>query len=220
MASAPDSPESESPAARAADDSFRALVERDPFSIFAEWFAAARRADPEGACAATLATVDGDGQAQARTALVKSFGDGELPFFTNLRSRKARALEANPRAALLFFWRGGGAARQVSFEGECAPLGRDRAAAYFASRPRASQIGAWASRQSTPLAGFADLEARVEAARARFGDGEIPLPPFWGGFALRPARIEFWREGRDRLHRRLAFTRAPGGGWLAAFLHP
>ena len=103
MPSAPDNPQSDPPAA---DDSFRALAARAPFSIFAEWFADARRADPEGACAATLATTDGDGQAQARTVLVKDFADDELPFFTNLQSRKARALAANPRAALLFFWRG------------------------------------------------------------------------------------------------------------------
>ena len=157
MPSAPDNPQSDPPAA---DDSFRALAARAPFSIFAEWFADARRADPEGACAATLATTDGDGQAQARTVLVKDFADDELPFFTNLQSRKARALAANPRAALLFFWRGERPARQALFEGECAPIERARAAAYFASRPRESQIGAWASRQSQPLADFADLTAR------------------------------------------------------------
>ena len=217
MPSAPDNPQSDPPAA---DDSFRALAARAPFSIFAEWFADARRADPEGACAATLATTDGDGQAQARTVLVKDFADDELPFFTNLQSRKARALAANPRAALLFFWRGELPARQALFEGECAPIERARAAAYFASRPRESQIGAWASRQSQPLADFADLTARVEKTRARFAAAEVSLPPFWGGFSLRPTRIEFWREGGDRLHRRLEFARAADGGWRPTFLHP
>ena len=217
MPSAPDNPQSD---LLAADDSFRALAARVPFAIFAKWFADARRADPEGACAATLATTDGDGQAQARTVLVKDFADDELPFFTNLQSRKARALAANPRAALLFFWRGERPARQVLFEGECAPIARARAAAYFAARPRESQIGAWASRQSQPLADLSDLTARVEKTRVRFAAAEVPLPPFWGGFSLRPMRIEFWREGGDRLHRRLEFARAPDGGWRLTFLHP
>lgn len=189
----------------------------DPVELFGGWFEAARKAGillPE---AMTLATASADGAPSARMVLLKGFGDDGFEFYTNLGSRKAVELEANPRAALCFHW--GILQRQVRVEGRVERLSPEVAAAYFHTRPRGSRIGAWASRQSRPLEERAILERRVREVEKRFEGGQIPLPDFWGGYRLDPQRIEFWQGRADRLHDRLVFQRE-GQGWESRRLYP
>ena len=187
-------------------------------AIFAEWFAAAAAVVPQPE-AAILATATAAGQPQARAVLVKDFAAGQFVFFTNADSRKGESLRENPRAALLFYWPPLG--KQANVEGEVSVLSRRRTAAYFASRPRGSQIGAWASAQSRPLKSFAVLQEQVRKAEEQFAGREPSLPPHWSGYSLSPRRMEFWMEGENRLHRRLVFSRAaPKQKWRAEFLQP
>ena len=189
----------------------------DPIQLFGQWFEAARKAGillPE---AMTLATASAEGAPSARMVLLKGFGNDGFEFYTNLGSRKARELEANPRAALCFHW--GILQRQVRIEGNVTGLSREAAAAYFHTRPRGSRIGAWASRQSQPLEEREALRRRVREMTERFAGGDVPLPEFWGGFLLDPRRIEFWQGRADRLHDRLVFQR-DGDGWSNMRLHP
>ena len=200
------------------DAAFARLHSAPPAAIFAEWYAAAAAvvAQPE---AAALSTAAADGQPQARIVLVKSFAAGKFVFFTGEKSRKGAALRVNPRAALLFYWAPLG--RQANIEGEVAPLSRRRAAAYFATRSRQSQIGAWASAQSQPIESPAAFAAQVRRTARQYAGRTPPLPPHWTGYALSPLRMEFWQEGEHRLHRRLVFSRAaPGRKWKSAFLQP
>lgn len=168
--------------------------------------------------AMTLATADAGGAPSARVVLLRGLGPDGLDFYTNYESRKGRDLAANPRAALVLYWAPVG--RQVRVEGAVARLPREASAAYFAGRPRDSQVGAWASRQSAAVASRAELEARVREAEARFAAGEVPLPDFWGGYRLRPARWEFWQAHPYRLHDRFRYEPAPGGGWTVDRLSP
>jgi pyridoxamine 5'-phosphate oxidase len=194
-----------------------ATADRDPLELFREWFAAAVAAGiflPE---AMTVATATAGGAPSARMMLLKGVEDGGFVFFTNYESRKAAEIEANPRAALVFHWPV--LERQVRVEGTVARLDPAASEAYFRTRPRGSRIGAWASRQSAALADRAELEAQVREHEARFAGGEVPLPPFWGGFRLVPERIEFWQGRLNRLHDRLRFERA-GTGWRAVRLYP
>jgi pyridoxamine 5'-phosphate oxidase len=193
-------PEAEDPIAR-----FHALLER------------ARAASPFDPTAAALATVDARGSPSVRIVLVKAFDARGFVFHTNRESRKARELAANPRAALAFHWAAIG--EQVRAEGEVSPLGDAESDAYFATRPRASRIGAWASRQSAPLASREELESAVREIEARFAGREVPRPPFWGGYVLAPARIEFWTSEESRLHRRTLFFR-DGDRWRTSLLYP
>ncbi|MCY4647671.1 MAG: pyridoxamine 5'-phosphate oxidase [Gammaproteobacteria bacterium] len=189
----------------------------DPIQLFGQWFDAARKAGillPE---AMTLATASADGAPSARMVLLKGFGEDGFEFYTNLGSRKADELTANPRAALCFHW--GVLQRQVRVEGGVTPLSREASAAYFRTRPRGSRIGAWASRQSQPLEEREMLERRVREIEKRFEGGEVPLPDFWGGFRLHAQRIEFWQGRTDRLHDRLVFQREEDG-WSIRRLHP
>ncbi|MYH50166.1 MAG: pyridoxamine 5'-phosphate oxidase [Gammaproteobacteria bacterium] len=189
----------------------------DPIQLFGQWFEAARKARillPE---AMTLATASADGAPSARMVLLKDFAEDGFEFYTNLGSRKADELTANPRAALCFHW--GVLQRQVRVEGDVTPLSRETSAAYFRTRPRGSQVGAWASRQSEPLGDRGMLVRRVREIEKRFEGGEVPLPDFWGGFRLHPQRIEFWQGRTDRLHDRLLFQRE-GDGWSSRRLHP
>jgi pyridoxamine 5'-phosphate oxidase len=165
----------------------------------------------------TVATATAGGAPSARMMLLKGVEDGGFVFFTNYESRKAAEIEANPRAALVFHWPV--LERQVRVEGTVARLDPAASEAYFRTRPRGSRIGAWASRQSAALADRAELEAQVREHEARFAGGEVPLPPFWGGFRLVPERIEFWQGRLNRLHDRLRFERA-GTGWRAVRLYP
>ena len=165
----------------------------------------------------TLATASADGAPSARMVLLKGFGENGFEFYTNLDSRKADELNANPRAALCFHW--GVLQRQVRVEGDVTRLSREASAAYFRTRPRGSQVGAWASHQSQTLEQRETLVRRVREVETRFEGGEVPLPDFWGGFRLHAQRIEFWQGRADRLHDRLLFQRE-GDGWGSRRLHP
>ena len=189
----------------------------DPLEQFTRWFDEARSATILEPNAMTLATVDAAGQPSARTVLLKAVDRRGLTFYTNLESRKARELAANPKAALLFWWPAQG--RQVRFEGEIERVDEAEADAYFATRPRGSQIGAWASAQSSVVADRATLDAAEREIAARFADGPVPPPPFWGGYRLVPTRVEFWQGRINRLHDRLRYTRR-GEGWELERLAP
>jgi pyridoxamine 5'-phosphate oxidase len=190
---------------------------QDPIGRFHELLSRAAAASSFDATAASLATVDARGQPSARIVLVKFVDARGFTFFTNRESRKGRELSANPHAALCFHWPAIG--EQVRVEGEVTLLGDGESDAYFATRPRESQIGAWASRQSMPLESRAALEAAARATEARFAGREVPRPPFWGGYVLHPERIEFWKSAEGRLHHRTVFERA-GEGWRESLLNP
>lgn len=190
----------------------------DPIAQFRSWFDQAREADVFEPNAMTLATVDAAGRPAARTVLLKAVDERGLSFFTNLDSDKSRHIGANPRAALVFWW--GPMARQVRFEGAVERVADDEADAYFATRPRGSQTGAWASPQSQVIEGRGVLEAACREVERRFADGEVRRPPFWGGFRLRPERVEFWQGRQDRLHDRLRYSRDAAGGWRIERLAP
>ena len=169
--------------------------------------------------AMTLATLGDDGQPSARTVLLKAFDARGFVFYTNLASRKGRQLAAHPRAALLFHWKGIDEGVQVKTEGPVERVTDAEADAYFASRPRGSQIGAWASLQSQPLPDRATFEARLAEMEARFEGGPVPRPPRWSGFRVRPVAVEFWYGARFRLHERHRWT-VLDGGWQRRMLYP
>jgi pyridoxamine 5'-phosphate oxidase len=189
----------------------------DPIEQFQRWFDDARRAEVHEPNAMALATVDAEGQPAARIVLLKGVDQRGLAFFTNRESRKADHIGANPKAALVFWW--GPLERQVRFEGTIEDVDAAEADAYFQSRPKGSQLAAWASAQSRVIADRAELEAAERHHRERFGEGDVPRPPFWGGYRLAPARVEFWHGRRSRLHDRLRYTRV-GDGWRIERLAP
>jgi pyridoxamine 5'-phosphate oxidase len=188
-----------------------------PIARFQELFARAAAASPFEATAAALSTADATGRPSVRMVLVKTVDERGFAFFTNRESRKARDLTENPRAALCFHWPAIG--EQVRVEGAVSLLPDEASDAYFAARPRESQIGAWASRQSAALASRTHLLATVSAIEARYRGRDVPRPPFWGGYLLVPERVEFWREGPHRLHHREAYAR-DGEGWTFTLLQP
>lgn len=191
----------------------------DPFALFSRWFADAVDAgmvEPNGM---TLATADGEGRPSARVVLLKGFDRTGFRWFTNYASRKAEELMANPHAALLFWF--DKLERQVRIEGHVQAVSAAESDDYFATRPRGSQIGAWASPQSQPIDHRADLERLEREVAERFGAGEIPRPPHWGGFKLAPRAFEFWQGRSNRLHDRFRFTPMDGGeGWSRRRLAP
>lgn len=176
----------------------------DPIALFRRWFDEAVAAELPEVNAMTLATADRDGRPSARTVLLKGVDGRGFEFFTNYESRKARELDANPHAALVFLW--APLHRQVRVTGDVTRLTAAESDAYFATRPRGSQLGAWASAQSSVLEGRAALEARLDEVRARFGSGEIPRPPHWGGYRLVAESVELWQGRPGRLHDRLRYT--------------
>ena len=190
----------------------------DPIAQFERWFEDATRAEIHEPNAMTLATVGADGQPAARVVLLKAIDRRGLAFFTNLASRKSRELDASGKAALVFWW--GPLQRQVRFEGTVERVADAEADVYFASRPRGSQIGAWASPQSSVIPDRRTLEDAERSCRERFGDGEVPRPGFWGGFRLMPVRAEFWQGRTNRLHDRLRYERSAGGNWRIERLAP
>lgn len=190
----------------------------DPIELFASWFELARERVPlaESVC---VATVDDAGDPDARMVLLKGFNERGFRFFTNEGSAKGAQLAGRPRASLVFFWRE--LDRQVRVRGAVERVSEADADEYFASRPRESMIGAWASPQSRPLRDRAELEAHVAAIEARFGDGDVPRPPHWGGYRVVPQSIEFWQGQVGRLHDRFLFTRGrASGAWSATRLGP
>ena len=193
----------------------------DPFELFATWFAAAVEASAAGASgeanAMVVSTVGTDGRPSSRTVLLKGFSDEGFVFFTNYGSRKGSELASSPACALLFGWYA--LQRQVRIEGSAEQVGQAVSEAYFATRPRESQLGAWASHQSRVVAGRAELEAAYEEVARRFEGDDVPCPPFWGGYRVRPERFEFWQGRRGRMHDRLAYELADGG-WARTRLAP
>jgi len=194
-----------------------AAADRDPIDLFSEWFDAANESGillPE---AVTLATATPDGTPSARMVLLKEFSDRGFEFYTNFGSRKARELDRNPKAALLAYWPV--LQRQVRIEGTVERVSPEEANTYFRTRARGSKLGAWAARQSEELKSADDLRARFERYDARFEGSEVPLPSFWGGYRLKPERIEFWQGRLNRLHDRLVFCRTESG-WEPTRLYP
>lgn len=192
-------------------------VADDPFDQFRAWHADVVASGVREPDAMVLATCGADHQPTARNVLLKGVDDRGFVFFTNYESRKAAALDANPKASLLFSWVPMG--RQVLVAGTAARVSAGESDAYFATRPRASQLGAWASPQSRVISDRAELEARLAEVEQRFGGGEVPRPPHWGGFRVEPGSIEFWQARPDRLHDRLRYTR-DGDGWRLERIAP
>jgi pyridoxamine 5'-phosphate oxidase len=194
----------------------RSALSDDPIEQFRDWYERADREVPL-AHAMTLATVDAEGAPDARMVLLKGFGPEAFRFFTNLSSAKARQLAATRRAALVLYWRE--LDRQVRIRGPVELLPEAASDEYFATRLRDSQIGAWASPQSEALSDRATLDARVDEVEERFSGADVPRPPFWGGYGLRPEEIEFWQGQAGRLHDRFLYTRE-AGGWRLERLAP
>ncbi|HEX3984752.1 MAG TPA: pyridoxamine 5'-phosphate oxidase [Acidisoma sp.] len=195
------------------------LPENDPFDLLSDWLAEAKRTESADHNAMTLATVDANGQPDARIVLLKGHDPRGLVFYTNYGSQKGQEIAANPRACLNFHWKS--LQRQVRILGRVEKVNPAEADEYFASRPRLSKLGAWASDQSHSLADRSVLEARLAEAEARFPTNDVPRPPHWSGFRVVPSRFEFWREMPYRLHDRLIFTRTrETGGWETHRLFP
>ena len=190
----------------------------DPLVVFARWFAEAQEAQVADANAMTLATATAEGVPSARIVLLKAFDERGFVFFTDHRSRKGAELEANPRAALVFYWHE--LERQVRITGGVALATREESERYFRSRPIGSRLGAWASHQSQVIPGRAALEGDLREVEERFADGEVPLPPHWGGYRVVPDAIEFWQGRESRLHDRIRYVRASGSGWRVERLSP
>jgi pyridoxamine 5'-phosphate oxidase len=191
----------------------------EPVCLFAAWFAEAKRAEPVNPDAMTLATVDPHGEPNARMVLLKAFDERGFVFYTNTDSIKGHELAAAPRAALTFYWKA--LQRQVRARGEVEAVAKDEADAYFASRSRMAQIGAWASKQSAPLESRLAFEKAIALFTAKFAIGTVPRPPNWCGYRVVPHEIEFWQERLFRLHDRIAFTRAnTAAPWIKTRLYP
>ncbi|HEV2805007.1 MAG TPA: pyridoxamine 5'-phosphate oxidase [Chthoniobacterales bacterium] len=196
----------------------RADLHSDPIEQFRAWFAAALAADIRDVNAMSLATATVDGKPSVRIVLLKGVDSRGFSFFTNYDSEKGRDLEANPFAALCFYWVK--LERQIRISGPVERTSREDSAAYFHSRPPGSRLGAWASRQSEPIDSRQILDARLAQMTERFEGGEIPLPPHWGGYRVLPERMEFWQGRPNRLHDRFRYSRQAGGGWQVDRLAP
>jgi pyridoxamine 5'-phosphate oxidase len=189
----------------------------DPFALFDTWYAEAKASEPNDPNAMALATADAEGRLGLRMVLLKGHGPDGFVFYTNQQSRKADDLAANAQAALLFHWKS--LRRQVRIEGPVSRVTAAEADAYFATRSRDSQLGAWASDQSRPLASRETFEARFAEMQARFDGAPVPRPPHWSGYRVTPLRLEFWIDRAHRLHERRVFTRGTSG-WNEGLLYP
>jgi len=191
----------------------------EPVRLFADWFAEATRAEPVNPDAMALATVDADGLPNARMVLLKGFDERGFVFYTNTGSNKGHELAGAPKAALTFYWKA--LQRQVRARGSVEAVSKDEADAYFATRSRMAQIGAWASKQSAALESRLAFEKAIARFTAKFAIGTVPRPPHWSGYRVVPQEIEFWQERPFRLHDRIAFARsAPGAPWSKTRLYP
>lgn len=195
------------------------FTERDePYRLFADWLAEAETSEPNDPNATAVATVDEDGMPDVRMVLLKGFDERGFVFFTNFESTKGKEILATMKAAMCFHWKS--LRRQVRVRGRVEIVDDEEADAYFASRPRGSRIGAWASKQSRPLESRFALEKAVAEYTARFAIGEIPRPDYWSGFRILPETIEFWHDRPFRLHDRVLFRREKDGGWGKTRLYP
>ncbi len=190
----------------------------DPIVLFNAWLAEAEAAEPDEPTAMTLATVAADGTPSARMVLLKGADSAGFVFYTNVESRKGVELDETRRAALVFHWKS--LRRQVRIDGTAERVSDEEADAYFATRPRGSQIGAWASDQSRPMGGAFELQKRVARFTARFGLGTVPRPPHWTGYRVLPESIEFWRDRSFRLHERKLYRRDGRDKWKMTLLFP
>ena len=190
----------------------------DPFARFREWMAEAEASEPSDANAMIAATATADGRPSARTVLLKGVDSRGFVFYTNKESRKSDELAANPRLTLLFYWKSLG--RQIRIEGPAEDVTDAEADAYFASRPRISRLGAWASQQSRPLDDRRTLEQRLAEYEAKYPGEDIPRPAYWSGYRVLPEQFEFWQNMPFRLHDRTTYKRNPAGGWTIGKLFP
>jgi pyridoxamine 5'-phosphate oxidase len=195
----------------------KSSVDPNPIEQFSVWMTEALDSAVLEPTAMTASTVDADEKPSARVVLLKGFDNEGFVFFTNYESRKGSNLAANPNISLHFFWPD--LERQIIVNGTAEKVARDRSEAYFASRPLGSQIGAWASKQSSVLENREELEQRVAEVRDRFAGGEIPCPPFWGGYRVTPTRVEFWQGRKSRLHDRIVYE-YNDGSWTISRLSP
>lgn len=191
----------------------------EPFALFEEWLAEATKTEPNDPNAVALATVDEEGLPDVRMVLLKGFDSQGFVFYTNFESQKGREILGSMKAAMCFHWKT--LRRQVRIRGPVEIVTEEEADAYYATRPRGSRIGAWASKQSRPLESRFALEKAVAEYTARYAIGEIPRPAYWSGFRIRPTSIEFWHDRPFRLHDRVVFSReAPDGNWNKTRLYP
>jgi pyridoxamine 5'-phosphate oxidase len=193
-------------------------VDPDPVRQFLQWFDEARTAEVLEPTAMTLATATPDGRPSARLVLLKGVDEQGFVFYTDYRSRKGEELSANPIAALVFYWPE--IDRQVRITGSVVRVSREESEAYFRTRPIGSRFGAWTSHQSAVIPSRAALEQRLQEVMERFGDGDVPLPEYWGGFRVAPEVVEFWQGRPNRLHDRLRYTRRSDGVWIVERLSP
>lgn len=191
----------------------------DPYTLFTEWFEEAKGSEINDPHAMCIATVDNSGYPDARIVLLKDYDPHGFVFYTNYTSRKGQQLLSNPRGTACFHWKS--LRRQVRITGDIEQVSEARADAYFASRPKGSRIGAWASNQSSPLDSRETLQKKVEELEAHYKDtDDVPRPPHWSGFCLKPHRIEFWTEGEFRLHDRFEYVKDQDGNWINQRLYP
>jgi pyridoxamine 5'-phosphate oxidase len=193
-------------------------LEKSPFAQFSRWFAEARQAQPQHAEAMTVSTCGSDGLVTSRICLLKSFDGRGFVFYTNYNSRKGGQISENPRVSLCFFWPL--LERQVRVDGVAVKTTAEEADAYFATRPRGSQLGAWASSQSSVIPGRGDLDKRFRDLETNYGDRPVPRPPHWGGYRVIPVEIEFWQGRQDRLHDRFVYRLREPKDWIIERLSP
>lgn len=196
----------------------RDMLDACPLQQFEQWLEQSVRAGLEDPTAMVLATIDAQGHPWQRIVLLKGMSHGGFVFYTNYGSNKAQAIADNPTVSLLFPWNE--LDRQVIVGGQVEKMSIAESASYFLTRPRESQIAAWASRQSRPISARAMLEKQVQVLKEKFGKGDIPMPDFWGGYRVIPQRIEFWQGGEHRLHDRFLYSRQPDGQWQIEQLQP